>query len=380
MPQVRDSAAKAVRMRIEPTYAVHFLANISLVLRLRALGRVDKIFVDEVCNLLKRAECKDALQTGTVSKDKTIRRISFQLAAEADPSTRTSIIRAVMTDPDAVARSWAVRHFLPDVTPEELPSFIGPMLNDCFMPVRRDAVWFVASKRPDLAVQPLRSALLDNHISMRETARHFLAVAEIKDARAFYAEAVERGDDKQRFAAICGLGESGSVSDVKLIAPFLSSKLTKLRRAAVYAIGKLDVEGQLEKLVSILSDEKPSVSREAMKALLSKARHIPLADLKLLLACGANFYARRNALTLLLHADKWKKIPALLEACADNEARLAEQAGRALRDWSFKYNSSFAEPTREDFERIQIALGKFEKALPPIFADELRACLKLYFK
>jgi HEAT repeat protein len=378
--QVRDNATKAVRVRVEPKYAVHFLANISLVLRLRSCGRVDKKFVDEICGLLKRPESKEVLQAGMASKDKAIRRISFQLATEADPSMRTSIIRAVMTDPDAVARSWAVRHFLPDVTPDELPGVIEPMLKDRFMPVRRDALWAIATKRPDLAVKPLRSALLDDHISMRETARQFLAVADVKDVRAFYAEAVERGDAKQRFAAIFGLGESGLVSDVKRMAPFLNSKLTKFRRAAVYAIGKLDVEGQLEKLAGFLSDEKPSVSREALKALLPKARHIPLADLEHLIAGGANFYVRRNALKLVLHAGKWKKIPALLEACADSEARLAEQATKALHDWSVNYNGSFAEPTREDFERIQTALSKFEKVLPHKFADDLRACLKIYFK
>ncbi len=162
--QVRDIAAKAVRARVEPTYAVHFLANISLVFRLQSCGRVDKQFVDEICGLLKRAECKEVLQVGMASKDKAIRRISFQLAAEADPSTRTTIIRAVMTDPDPVARSWAVRHFLPDMTPDEVPNVIEPMLKDRYMPVRRDALWAIATKRPDLAAHPLRSALLDNHV------------------------------------------------------------------------------------------------------------------------------------------------------------------------------------------------------------------------
>ena len=248
------------------------------------------------------------------------------------------------------------------------------------MPVRRDALWFLATKRPDLASQPLRSALLDNHTSMRETARQFLAVAEINDVSAFYANAVEGGEDKQRFAAICGLGEVGTASDVRLVVPFLTSTLTKLRRAAVYAIGKLDVEGQLERLAVTLSDEKPSVSREAMKALTPKAQRIPLPDLERLLATGANLHVRGNALTLIVNAGKWKKLPAVLTACTDAEARIAEQADRALRDWSLNYNRSFAEPTREDFERIQAVLGKVESRLPHGFAAELRACLQIYFK
>src|SRR6266568_2824965 len=125
------------------------------------------------------------------SNDRTIRRISLQLAAEADPSTRTAIIRAVLTDPDAVARSWAVRHFLPE---------------------------------------------------------------------------------------------------------------------------------------------------------------------------------------------KWKKLPALLQACADSDAKIAALATRALRDWFFNYNQSFAEPTRADSERIEAALRKVETTLPDKAASELRSCLKIYSK
>jgi HEAT repeat protein len=377
---VRDAAEKAIRARIEPAYALHFLANISLVLRLRICGRVDKKFVDDICNLLKRPECKEVLLAGTTSKDKAIRRLSFHLAAEAEPSTRAAIIRAAMTDPDTVARSWAVRHFLPDVSLDELPGVIEPMLKDRFMPVRREALWFAATKRRDIAKQPLRVALLDNHISMRETARQFLAVAEIKEVRDYYAEALANGNDKQSFAAICGLGETGSVTDVPLVMPFVNSPLTKIRRAAAYAIGRLDLEGQLSKLVEVLSDIKPSVSREALKALQKKARFIPLTDLENLFASGTDFHVRRNALTLILHMDKWKKVPILLKACADKDTRIAEQAAGALRAWHKNYNNSFAEPTREDFVKISSTLEQFEQYLPHGCAAELRSCVKIYFK
>jgi|ERR1043166_8493412 HEAT repeat protein len=372
--------ARAVRARIESGYAVHFLANIGLVLRLRTCGRAEKQFVDDVCSLFKRPECKELLQAGMASNDRAIRRISFQLAAEADPSTRASILRAVMTDQDAVARSWAVRHFLPEVTADELPTLVQPMLKDRFMPVRRDALWYLAKTRPDLAAQPLRSSLLDDHISMRETARRFLNVASVTDVREFYCEAVEHGEDKQRFAALCGLGETGLAIDVKLIVPWLTSKLTNLRRAGVYAIGKLDVEGNFDTLVRFLSDEKPSVSREALKALRKKARQIPLEELEKILTANESFHVRRNALMLILHTEKWRKIPALLNACSDNNPKISELAARALRDWFVTYNRSFAEPTRIDFERIQSALANVESRLPHGTAKELRACLKIYFK
>lgn len=378
--EIREAAGMAVRLRIEPSNAVHFLANISLVLRLRACGRVDKKFVDEIRDLLKRSECKDVLQAGTKSKDKAVRRISFQLAAEADPSTRTAIIRAAMTDPDAVARAWAVRHFLPEVSPDDLPGVIEPMLKDRFMPVRRDALWYAATKRPDVAKQPLRAALLDNHVSMRETARQFLAIAGIESSRDFYADALARHDDNRRFAGICGIGETGTAADVSLVTKFQKSNQTRIRRAVAYAFGRLDPEGQLQKLVELLSDPAPSVSREALKALKGKARHLLLDQLENLVVSTSEFHVRRNALTMISQTDKWKKVPALIKVCADADARLAEQAAKSLRAWSANYNSSFAEPTRGDLERITAELNKFESHLPHAFAAELRSCIKSYFR
>lgn len=378
--EVRAAAEHAVRERIAANYAVNFLVNISLVLRLRACGRVDKQFVDAVCGLLKRPECKEVLRSGMASADRTVRRVSFQLAAESDPSTRSSIVRALMTDSDPRARSWAVRHFLPEVSVEDLPSVIGPLLRDRFMPVRRDALWVVATKRPDLAAEPLQRALLDNHISMRETARQFLTIANVADARDFYVKALEQGPESQRYAAICGLGESGQASDAPLLSAYLDSPLPKYRRAAIRAVGRLDAERKLPKLLDFLSDEKPSVSREAMKALLSKARQLPAEDLEQLVATGTSFHTRRNALTLALHTSKWQKLPALLNACADTDPRLAELAKRALRDWFVTYNRSFAEPTRVDFEKIQVLLSRVEPMLPFGAAKELRDCLQIYFK
>ena len=162
--------------------------------------------------------------------------------------------------------------------------------------------------------------------------------------------------------------------------PFLNSPLTKIRRATAYAMGRLDLEGQLQRLVGVLSDAKPSVSREALKALQAKARYIPLNDLETLFASEAEFHVRRNALTLILNCDKWKKIPTLLKACADKDTQIAEQAAKALRAWSSNYNGSFAEPSREDFRKISASLVQHEPYLPHGFATELRACLKIYFK
>ena len=375
---VREAAARAVRERIGPAYAIHFLANISLVIRLRICGRADKQFLENVFALLRRPECREQLQGGMASKDKVVRRISFQLAAEGEPTTRLSLIRSVLNDPDASARSWAVRHFLPDVTPDQLSEVVGSMLCDRHMPIRRDALWAVATKRPDLAAGHLRRALLDPHTLMRETARQFLAVAEVSDIREFYVEAVRQGEGPQLVGSICGLGECGMAPDAVSIASYLHSALPKLRRASVYGIGKLDGDRYLAGLTDLLADSKASVSREAMKALLPRAREIPLERLEALFTGYSVLHVRRNVLALIMLAGKWRRLPTLLRACADSDPQIAGLAIRSIRDWLANYNRSFAEPTTEDLEQIRDGLRRFGDILPDHLATELQACVAIF--
>jgi HEAT repeat protein len=377
---VRDAAATAVDARLRPEYAHHFLRSLQLVFRLERCGRANRALVDIVCSLLRRAECKEVLRAGMKSSDRALRRASFQLAADAGQAARAGIVRAALADTDPVARAWAARRFLPGVIAEELPSIAAPMLADRFMPVRRDALWALATKCPDFAVEPLKRALLDNHVGMREVARHFLGADVGFDVRQFYLDAVKRQDVKTLAASIRGLGETGKPEDTGMVSTFLKAPEPRFRRAATYAVGKLDAEHFVAQLTQLLADEMPGVSREAFKALLPKARQQSLDDYWKLFTNDQRIFVRRNALALMLRFSKWERLPPLLLACAGEDKRLSGLASNALQAWSRNYNSSFAEPTRTDFERIRDALNRTEKNLPHGVAAEIRACLKIYFK
>lgn len=380
VPEVRQAATQAVAARMKPEYAGHFLHSISLVFQLRNGGRVDKQFIDGICSLLKRPENWEILQQGMSAKDQAIRRISFQLAFETEPGVSTSILRMAMADPDAVTRCQAVWHGLSQVNMEDLPEVLRPMLSDRYMPIRREALCCLAQKRPELAKEPLRAALLDKHAAMREAARHFLAIADIGDVRDFYAQTLQREDKKHIFASICGLGETGSKSDVNLIIPFVGATLSRLRRAAVYAIAKLDFGEHLTTFVKCVADEKPSVSQEAYKALLKEPSAIPLEQLEQMFKDDVNLHVRRNALGLIIHMGKWRRLPTILMACVDANAQIAEMGTAALHKWISSSGRQSEAATRSDFERIQSALVSAEHRLPKNVAKLLRWQLKLDFQ
>jgi HEAT repeat protein len=376
---VRDATANAIDARLKPEYARHFLVNLRLVLRLKTCGRANRALVESIFVLLQKPECLEVLQEGMKSRDRGVRRISFQLAASAEQSARATIIKAALTDTDSAARAWAVRRFLPELTAEELPSLAMPMLKDRFMPVRRDALWSLASKCPEISTDLLKQALLDRHVGMREVARHFLTSGGSFDARRFYLEALDSHDTTTLVAAIRGLGETGKTDDANVVNQFIQASEPRLRRAAAYAVGKLDAERFGPKLTKLLSDESPGVSREALKALMPKARRQPLEEFWHIFENDKRAHVRSNALTLVLSFGKWQKLPPLLLACADSDRHLSGIAQKALRDWLSNYNRSFAAPTRDDLQKIQDALNRTESKLPHSAAAEIRGCLKAHF-
>ncbi len=376
---VREIAAEGVNARLRTDYAPYFLSNLLLVLHLRTCGRVNHALVDAVTALLRRAECKEALLAGMHSKDKALRRASFQLAAGAEQSSRLVVIKAALTDADSVARAWATKLFLPEINPEELPAIASSLLSDRFMPVRRDALWALAAKRPDVAADAINKALLDSHVGMREVARHFLSSDPKFNAREFYLGALKQSEKKTLATAIRGLGENGIAEDVLVAGKFINSPNSRERRAAVYAIGKLDPEQLSSKITQLLGDEMPGVSREALKVFQKKAWRLSLEELWLLFTTDTRRFVRRNALTLILHFGKWQKLPYLLFASIDADAIISNLAQDALRDWFKNYNHSFEEPKKEDLGKIQEVLRQVGAKLDKKKHQEINACLKLYF-
>jgi len=160
---------------------------------------------------------------------------------------------------------------------------------------------------------------------------------------------------------------------------FLHHKEPRLRRAAVYALGRLDgIEYQM-RIFTMLSDPQSRVVKQAMKALLPQARMLPMQWIRDLPETDDRRVVRQAGLMLLLKRGKWERLPLLLQLGADTDPVIASQALNALNDWFSKYNQSFAEPSKADREEILKALERFGAKLPVWFVQEIQACLKIYF-
>ncbi len=374
---IRERAHQALRERLNPVYAKHWLKNWPLLLHLKCCGRGDTNIIEPVTELLRTDACKEALQFGMNHRNKLVRKASFQIIAESTASARREVFAQLIYDADPSMRAWAIRHLVKDVPDADLPALIKPMLNDRHMPVRSQALWLMAERWPEAAREALLAGLLDDHVAVREMARHFLSREASFDAREIYLEKLR--SQKSVPAALCGLGETGGSDDGAVILPYLKRSEARVRRCAVYALGRLDVEKYLGVIFEKLFDLQSSVVRQAMKALQPKARLVPVDDLEALVSADERKVVHQAVIVLLSKKGKWERLPLILMLCAVENAVTANLALNALNDWFERYNRSFTEPTRSDHERINKALDKWGYCASAKAVKEVRSCLKIYF-
>ena len=379
VPVIRDCASAGVRERLLPENAANFISNLHLVMRLEMRGRADKSLVEMIYALLRRPECRDALQAGMASQDRALRRASFQLAAGANEAGRCLMIRTAFNDPDPATRAWAARRFLPEVPDVELAQVVGSLLKDRFRPVRQEALWALASRLPDIAAEPLRLALLDTSTSVRETAQHFLAKSGF-EIGPYYSTVIREGNPKFLPAAIRGLGEVGQKTDAEQIRPFLLAAEPRLRKAAIYALGRLDAETFLPEFLAGLADSHPGVSRESVRACLPKARFLDMDALWTLFQSDSRFYVRKHALMLIQRFGKWERLAPLVIACGDSDSMISELAKAGIRRWISTYNSSFAEPSAVQIRQIRQGLANSAGMLDRHIVMEIGSCLATFQK
>jgi hypothetical protein len=115
---------------------------------------------------------------------------------------------------------------------------------------------FVARKVPVL-VRPLFDVLESALLRKREVTVASLA-----------------GERTNLYPAICGLGETGSDTDDRLILSYTLHRLGKIRGAAFRALARLNGTAHVDLFCNALKDKVPQVSRQALRALADKTSYI----------------------------------------------------------------------------------------------------------
>jgi HEAT repeat protein len=374
---VRKAALAAVTSRLSPSYAGSFAANLPLITRLEQTERGDhQQIIEAIEGLLKSPECGDALLSALDSPDRLVRRISFRLAVDTTSVDQSSIMEHALNDEDTVIRLWSARKIASEFAGEALDKFLALMRRDRFMPVRREALRAIVNRLSERAPHELRLALLDSHASMREEARYLLLKIENIDVASFYRQALESAEGVGLYAAISGLGETGSASDDSLLIEYTLHKSAKVRRAAIKALSRLNGGEHLSVFMAALQDEMPSVSREARKALSGRLNVIGGEPLWGIFNSTTRHFVRQNVLYLLSRLGKWDSIYFLIKAAGDSDDTIAERSRLYIWRWLGRFNRSFTAPTHQQLNRLEGALKESGNLLDENVREQLLFSIK----
>jgi len=238
------------------------------------------------------------------------------------------LLREAASSPDPTLRLAAVRLALKMPANEELREITDRWIHDHFVPVRREGLALLAERFPGSAPLALNEYLFDANATVRAIARFFLRGLGVADFAALYRDALGAGVPN-RSSTLRGLGETGSRGDVETILPFLVSEAPSIRRAAVQAVAALDLDGQRDRLVALLGDAGPGVSREARESLEHHAVGVSAERLWSVFESTPFLHVKQNVLAVMARVSRWESLPCLVRACAAPEQAVARRAETA---------------------------------------------------
>jgi HEAT repeat protein len=376
--EIRQDALDACIARIQSGYAARYLAALPLVLVLAAAGRNDfRDFIASVERLLTRSECRPVLLNGFFSPDPVIRRASFRSALTSADEDAEILFEQALLSRDPVVRRNAARLLRDRPSGDSVQiALLDRLSRDPLAAIRSEYLILCSKKYPECADLALRDALLDPHPSVRSTARYYLCQREIVDFAAFYLAAAETPDVSHLAAAIAGLGETGNAVDAAKIVDFLDHPTARVRRAAVVAVGRLNGEAEIPRLLHALHDESARVARAAREALVP---HVHLVSDEALWSTfkEANLpHSHRIVLSLMYALPNWRAFALLLQACSwlhtMEERPDADPHMAMIIRWLTGFNGSGILPTRRQLEVLQEHLRNAETFLAAKVADDLR--------
>lgn len=376
---VRESAATAIVNRICPDYAGHFLRNLHLVLRLRSCGRSQhEIIIRRITALLQDPSAAPILREGILSKDRWLRRESFQLAIAMKSEQGMTLIREMLSDADPIMRLRAARNVVVRLEDGELRPILLELIQDRFVIIRCEALTALAKIFSAESRDHLDMALMDGSASVRATARFWIKAQRPETNFAeMYRNTLPEPRAKRLRAAILGLAETGKASDAGAVLALLDAPALSVRKAAIHALATLDGDHYLEHFVAALTNDHAGISDEAARALAKRTNTI-IDQLYLLFKNPAPAHVRTNLFILMQNLPFWARGIFLFEALRDRDEYVVELGLQALQNWLSESRNMATPPTKSDVQQLSNALKASGGMLSKQDVQELEFFLRTY--
>jgi hypothetical protein len=352
--QVRDTAHSAIKKRVTPKNAQHFLANIYLVGALSRVQRHDHShFIESIHSLLTKRESRDTIKKALLSDDAFTRRECYKIALNSGEPFLYDVVNQGIKDSDVIIRYWTINALKSISDLKLLKKHLTNLENDPFMPNRREVLNIYLKKFPDIADIKLQNALFDHHPSIRDDARFYLSKRNITDFKHIYREAIKGPEKNKIIGTIGGLGETGDRDDAGLILSYTTHRTARIRKASIRAISRLAPGNNCHLFQTMLQDDSARVSREAALALLQCQYQSIFPELWALFERTDKIHIRKNILRIATRLSKWECIFYYIKAIILPDEHISKIGNDYLNRWLNNFNRSFTKPTSYQKERIK---------------------------
>lgn len=194
--------------------------------------------------------------------------------------------------------------------------------------------------------------LCDRSAGVREIARKILTGWSRAEFCNYYLQQLD-SDGTNLVGAILGIGEIGTSNEINNVKQFLNHKNTRVRKATLSTICRLDEEKSVDYLYEVLCSENPVDSRYAVRLLSRKMMMINAFNLYDLYELdGFNPHIYENIIDLLNYASKWDRIELLLKIASHNEEYNRERISLGIQKWYEMRNRSFISLSKNQYSRI----------------------------
>ncbi|HJQ82021.1 MAG TPA: HEAT repeat domain-containing protein [Lacipirellulaceae bacterium] len=365
---VRAASHAAVTDRLQRPEVSSFFKNLDLVFRLKQRGRHDhSSVIQTVARRLAEPEFAKHAMDALCSRSRFVRRHAYRTLVSTHSENRPRFIMLSLQSDDGVLRLWATRDAKSLLSDKQLQGELPKLLNDSFMPVRREALNCIMHRFPDEVKDALIAAIFDSSPAVRDFARFHLRKLDGFDPAEAYRQGL-RSTDTQ-LVAILGIGEAGRAEDAGLVLPYLSSNRSKIRAAAIRSLAKLDEAHSADLLWEALKDDHKKVAVEALNALKRCPEKVDVEKLAHLLRNDERRHVRFAATTLIAAQSFWTAVPLLIEASALQDEEIAVAAQQHLLR---RLNRVFTSPNAEQRMAIVDAIDRHRRNLPPGFVREIQ--------
>jgi hypothetical protein len=362
--QVKAEASKAMEKRITQKNAKYFLSNIYLISALARYHRHDhSSFIGSIHTLIRNRELQDTVRQALLCNDLHTRRECYKIALKSDKSFLTEVVKQGIEDSDVIIRNCVIKSLRSISDHDLLKKYLEILESDPFMPNRREVLNLYIELFPEISKKKLLNALFDQHPSIRYDARYYLSKLSKHDFGGIYREAVKNPDGRNINGIISGLGETGEANDASLITMYTKNRAAKTRKVSIKAIAKLSPENYRTLFLSLIKDDSPRVSREAMSALLRCRYQVIIPELWESVGRSDKIHIARNILFIISKFSKWESISYFIAALTMPSDNLREIANDYLNRWLTNFNRSFTKPTSDQRKKIEHLINLHSKEI-----------------